>query len=222
MNPQDVKAILDAISSRNIEDIQTLLLLFGISVLVTYFAVRVAKSAEIAEINRNFGEVLSQQRSLAEATGEIQSVLDKDHSRYQIQLSAYQNRSLDAIEDLYGRICTLRDNAVKASHWRESRQEFLDSSRDFQLQYELKKIWLPEDLSVLFLDFASDLDLRLRRFTRAQDALDAVSTQSSAAINRAADTQDEFYDFIQQQLNPLVDALAVAVNRIVAPPRSAT
>ena len=217
MNPEQAKAILDAISSRNIEDIQTLLLLFGLCILVTYLTVRLTKSAEIAEINRNFGQVLSQQTQLAQQTGEIKSALDKDHSRYQIQLTAYQQRSLDAIEELYGKICTLRDAAVEASHWREQRDTFSEAVRDFRAQYELKKIWLPNDLSKLFLDFASNLDLRFNAFARAQDALDHVETLPASRIEHAADTQNQFWDFVYQQLNPLVDGVAESVNAIVAP-----
>jgi len=217
MQPDTLLQVLQAIQTRTRAEMIAAGLLIALATLASYFGARLRKSGELKEIEANFDKILSQQTQLAEATGKIKASLDQGNLRYQIQLSAYQQNAVQAIEDIYNACLALRDSAIGVSHTRAGREALFESSRAFITLYDKKKIWLPDELSEQIRQIANDLDLRSRRFMRAQDTLDNVQTAPQQAIQNACDEQDSFYDFVNQEIHMLFEQLSSRIRAIVEP-----
>ena len=217
MQADTLSQVLEAIQTRTRAELIAAGLLIALSAVASYFGARLRKSAELKEIEENFGSILTQQTQIAEATGKIRASLDQGNLRYQIQLSAYQQNAVQAIEEIYIACLALRDSAIAVSHTRAGREALFESSRAFITIYDKKKIWLPDELSEHIRQIANDLDLRSRRFMRAQDTLDNVQTAHQQAIQSACDEQESFYDFVNQEIHMLFEQLSSRIREIVEP-----
>lgn len=66
------------------------------------------KSAELKVVNENFSTYLKQQQILTEDVSKIKSAIEKENILYQIKMSDFNLKSLEAIEQVYSRLIEVK------------------------------------------------------------------------------------------------------------------
>ncbi len=180
-----------------------------ISILVVYYYARLKKSAELTEINNNFNTLLEQQKVLTRETEAINQSLDKDSIHYQIKLSAYQEKSIQAIENVYKALIQLRDSAKEfgLNPNDEEGRKLLQALKEFRSIFELKKIWLPVILSKQIATVAIKIDNRSQMFMFAINREKNHYKLSPKQEEKNFNEQDNFYDFLNKEINVIIDDL---------------
>lgn len=160
MKYENLTDVAEVLTSSNNELIAINLLVTCFAIVAVYFHSRLKKSAELREINNNFSNVLNQQKKLVLATGEIKNALNKDQINYQIKLSAYHEKSIESINDIYVKLLDLRDAAKNLSLMQTDKvvQEFVAAVSIFRRTLDEKKIWIPSELSNHIDAVAAEID----------------------------------------------------------------
>ena len=219
MKPDELKSIADAISAQDQDAMYVYLLVTLIAIVAVYFFSRLSKSAELREINNNFATVLEQQRKITEETGKIKQALDKDSISYQVRLNSYNEKSISAITEVYISLIGLREKARHLSLDRSEnvRRDLIDCVNSFRSTFDVQKIWLPRDLSTRIEAVAIDIENRCHRFIRASTVIDNTQAFSAERLEAAITEQEQFYDFIAQEISALFDDVVHQISGVVQP-----
>ncbi|MCQ4270246.1 hypothetical protein NA655_04335 [Pseudomonas kuykendallii] len=203
--------IAEAISSQNDKMMVMLLLVVACSFVGMYFLTRTIKGAELREINKNFKNILKQQEQLERQTASINAAINKQSIEYQIRLSAYNERSVQAIDEIYVMLVELKREAQTLGYIRdnETTQKLTNAIRDFNDTFHERKLWLPLELAQEFEAFAKEIESNSRKFMRAGDRLQNPQTPNHL-MEKSAREQEEYYDFIYK----LDDMLEPIISRV--------
>ena len=217
MEHKDLFNAADAMLNLKQEIIITNLVVVCIAIVVVYLYVRVTKSAELKEINNNFATVIEQQKRLATETGKINQSLDKESINYQIRLNAYNDKSIEAVNDIYVSLIKLRDASRELGFNPdgEQKQQFFSIVRDFRNTFDTKRIWLPPSLASHIENVAIDIDNRSHKFIIASTRIDSVSNISNDRMNALIDEQERFYDFIHKEIKVVFDGLIEKISNAI-------
>lgn len=217
MKYENLNEIAEALQSENYELIFTNLIITCLAIALVYFHARFKKSAELKEINNNFSNLLQQQKELATETGKIKQSLDKESINYQIRLNAYNDKSIEAVNDIYVSLVKLRDSSreIGFNPSSEEKQKFFSIVRDFRNTFDTKKIWLPSSLASHIEDVSIDIDSRSHKFIIASARIENVSNISDDRMNALLDEQDRFYDFIHKEIKVIFDELAEKISSAI-------
>lgn len=214
---EELNNIAEALTTLNYKFIAVNALITCIAIVGIYIYSRIKKSAELHEINLNFDNVLEQQKKITKETEIIKQKLDKESIGFQIKLHSYNEKSIDAINSIYIRIIELRE-AARDLGFNPSQDEienFKNVVATFRREHDVKKIWLPKELSKHIGDVAMDIDKRSYKFIRANN-LQNVQNMSDKTIQRSIDEQESYYDFIGNEIHnvfeTLVDKISNEIN----------
>lgn len=215
---ENLTDVAESLTSSNYELIGINLLVTCIAIVAVYIHSRLKKSAELREINNNFSTILDQQKVLAEETGKIKQSLDKDFVSYQIRLSSYTEKSIDAITGIYEKIIELRDSAKNLGFnpSKEEKEKFIKTVSAFRHEHDIKKIWIPDDLSKHIEEVAIEIDNRCHKFIIANTRAENVAGLSEEQMNKIFDAQEDFYDYINKEITVIFEALAKKVSNAVS------
>lgn len=191
--------------------------IFLIMVAIYLFG-RIKKSAELREINNNFRTVLEQQKNLAKETGKIKQLLNKESISYQIRLNAYHEKSIEAVNDIYIAIIGLRAAAKELAfiHGEEEKNKFVRVLSVFRSTFDAKKIWISSDLSSQIEKVAIEVDNRANRFIVANTRAERIQGLSEDRMNKIFDEQEQFYDYINQEISVVFDELVKKVSDAIS------
>jgi len=217
MEHEDLFNAADAMLNLKYEIIITNLVVVCIAIIAVYLYVRVTKSAELKEINNNFTTVIEQQKRLATETGKIKQSLDKESINYQIRLNAYNDKSIEAVNDIYVSLIKLRDASREIGFHAndEEKQKFFSIVRNFRNTFDTKRIWLPPSLATHIEDVAVNIDNRSHKFIIASTRIDNVSNLSDDRMNALIDEQERFFDFIHKEIKVIFDDLVEKISNTV-------
>ncbi len=208
----NLESMANAIVSANYSLIGINLLITCIAIVGVYFHARIKKSAELHEINTNFKTVLKQQKELTEETEKIRHALGKEAIGYQIKLHSYNEKSIDAINCVYISIIKLREAArnLGFNPTDDAKKEFQIAIHEFQKEYDIKRIWLPIELSKHLREVAFDIDKKSFKFIRA-NTIQNMRNLSDEKIQKLLDDQEAFYDYLGDEIHTVFETL---VNKI--------
>ena len=217
MEHEDVFNIADAMLNLKYEIIITNLVVVCLAIVAIYFHARIKKSAELKEINNNFTTVIEQQRALTTETGKIKQSLDKESINYQIRLNAYNDKSIEAVNDIYVLLIKLRDASIEVGYHpsAEEQQIFFSIVRDFKNTFDTKKIWIPSSLASHIEDVAIELDNRSHKFIIASTRIDNVSNISDDRMNALIDEQERYFDYIHKEIKVVFDRLVEKITNTI-------
>jgi len=216
-NDDLITSIAEALLDFKLDIIITNLVVVCLLVLAVYFHARFKKSGELKEINDNFLTVLKQQEELAEATGKINQSLDKESINYQIRLNAYHDKSIEAINDIYVAIIKLRDAAkdLAFNQSKEEKSSFFKTITEFRSTFDTRKIWIPSILSEHIEDVAVEIDKRANKFLLATTRINNLQGLSEDQMNKIFNEQEQFYDYVYQEMGNIFDKLVEKVSESV-------
>ena len=214
MKYENLNDIAQSLTSSNYELIGINLIITFLAILAVYIHSRLKKSAELTEINNNFTKVLDQQRTLTEETGKIKLALDKDSINFQIKLSSYNENSIDAINGIYIKLIELRNSAkiLGFNTNQEKIKNLLETVAAFRYEYDIKRIWLPSDLSGHIEEVAIDIDRRSNEFILANNKEDKIDCLTQNQLKKMGDMQDSFYDYLNKEIEPIFNVLVKKIS----------
>jgi tellurite resistance protein len=218
MTAEELRAIVDSMLNANNKLIIANLVIACIAIVCVYIVARLKKKGELDEIKSNFKDVLKQQKQLAEATGEIKNSLDKDIIKYQIKLSGYNEKSIDAISDIYTKLVDLRKSALALDgiQAQENKGSFYEAVQEFRNTFDKKKIWIDKELYTYIENIALEIDKRSRRFISAVRNEQLYGARiAPEQMKKFQDTQESFYDFLYQEMNEIFEKIVEKINENV-------
>jgi|GEM_PF-5098252 len=215
MSAEELRTIVDAMLNANNKLILSNIIIACIAIVCVYFVSRIKKRGEITEINKNFENVLKQQAQLAETTGEIKKSLDKDTIRYQIQMAGYNEKSIDAVNDIYTKLVDLRKSAenLDTMQAEENKEFYYKAVQEFRSTFDKKKIWMGKELYTYIENIAVDIDKRSRQFISAvRNERNYAGRVSTEQLERFQNTQESFYDFLYKEMNEIFEKIVDKIN----------
>ncbi|WP_282338512.1 hypothetical protein [Pseudomonas sp. PS02288] len=206
--------IADAISSQNYKVMWVLLVVIAVSFVGMYFLTRTTKSAELREINNNFKNVLDQQKQLERQTADINAALNKQSIEYQIKLAAYNERSVQAIDDVYLALLKVKKNAETAGYQTvgSPNEQLAESLQEFRNTFYKRKLWIPQQVAREFEGLAIEIEKRANKFIRASIRLQGAYNLRPELFDKSIDDQEDFFDFIyklEENLNSIIDRVSI-------------
>jgi uncharacterized protein YoxC len=191
---------------------------FLIAISLIYFFSRAKKSGELREINNNFDKVLRQQSVLTTETENIKKSLEKDLVDYQIKLSAYHQKSIDAVCEIYEAILSLREAAKNLgfSKTDEDARAFIRAIEHFRRIFDYQKIWISNDLECHIENVAIEMERKCQSFVAANTREKYIPSLSEVRINQLIDDQEAFYDYLHKEVNTIFNELAEKISASVA------
>lgn len=215
MNKAEVIKIVKDTLDYQLIDGWAYFLLFALTGLGSYFGSFIKAKAQNDATNANFTNILDQQKKLSGEIGSIKSELEKSNIEYQIKLSNFNLRSLESIELIFSKLIKLKNLARDLNHqdvgenenMRLLAQEFFNTTIDFFETFDVKKIWLPKEISKEIASIANELSSTTSQFFVATRTANRAIRLTDGQLDKIIEKQDRFYDFIDNKLNPLVGCL---------------
>jgi len=186
-----------------------------VAIVGVYFFSRIRKSAELKEVNLNFEKVLNQQARLVKQTENIRHTLEKESILFQVKTSFYRERSITAIDTVYKKLLLVKNNAkeIALSTNVEVCKKFSESVVEFRYTFDASRIWLPLELAQKIENLAIEVDNRCHKHIIASKRLETPSYRSPKQVSKLCDIQDEFYDYIHEEMHVIFDQLIGGVSR---------
>lgn len=218
MKYENLNDLAEALITLKYDVIIVNIVIICLAMVFVYFHGRIKKSAELKEINNNFKTVLEQQKYLAKETGKINQLLDKESINYQIRLNAYHEKSIEAVNDIYVAIIDLRQAAKELAfnQGEEEKKKFVRAVSVFRSTFDTRRIWISSDLSSHIEKVAIEIDNRAHRFIVANTRAEHIQGLSEDRMNRIFDEQEQFYDYIHQEIAVVFDELVKKVSGAIS------
>lgn len=222
MDAELIEAIESAVRTRDIGLLATYII---VSIIVALFLTLIARfrvSTEIKQLNQNFETLKEQQVELRRATGEIEQTLDRQSAMFKLRSAAYIEKSISAISAVYDSLLKVRNAALNVAYEDVAKHapEFRAHVQTFRSELDIQKIWIPNKLATYIDKVAADMSNRATEFIIAEGRLARVEQLHDNQINSAVDAQEEFYDFIQNELPRLFEDVVERISKEVSPEAS--
>ncbi|MFM5226557.1 hypothetical protein ACET93_15445 [Aeromonas veronii] len=218
MKYDELQTIANAIINSNDRLIllNLIILLFAISGI--YFSAFIKKKAELKVINDNFMKIANQNRAITTDTELIKNQLSKGTIDYQIRLSQYHEKQINAIEKIHSKLAIIINVSRKilSTGNDEIYNEFNNAVAAFRDSFEIEKIWLDASISQEIENFAIEVDKQVRLYQGAT----FISRSPNLSETQAAkvfDRYDEFYDFTVSTSTRLKNTLELSLRSYLSP-----
>lgn len=210
---EEAENIVSALTAGSWSVLWPTLLVVFVAIVGVYFHARIKKSGELTEINNNFSRVFEQQRQLVNQSEEIRHALAKDSIYYQAQIGAYREKSVASIDLVYRELLKLKRAARNTSFLLNDSacDEFTRAVSLFRDLFEDHRIWLPHSLAEKIENLAQEIDRRCNKYIMASKRLEAPKFRSREKIDKLCNVQEQFYDYINQEVGSIFSNLAVEI-----------
>ena len=219
MEIEDAENIVNSLLSANKEQMLIYIFVTFIAILIVYFHSRIKKSGELAEINDNFEKYLTQQKRLVEQTEDIKKSLEKETIEYQIKLYAYNEKSVESINNVYLSLIGLRDKVKEyaTNQSGDSKSLTIKEIYNFRDVFDKNRLWIPGHICGSIEEISIKIENKFQIFMIANTRAESLHRLSDDQIDKVFDAQDDFYDFINTQLDvilrELVDKISGEVSK---------
>lgn len=167
------------------------------ALVAVYFSTRAKKSAEYAELNERFSEVLKQHEALQSASGRISHDFNIQALAFQIKMNRYEEKSIVAITSCYESAIALRTSIMdffETSKTDEDIECVRQKIADFSTLLLAQTIWLPPPVLELFLDLHEDLKSQTSVYLRTFRVLRTGVPPDAAELAAIRQIQNDFFD----------------------------
>lgn len=218
MKYDELQTIANAIIDSNDRLIWLNFIILLFSIVGIYCSAFVKKKAELEAINSKFKEIADQNRAITTDTELIKGQLSKVTIEYQIRLSRYHEKQINAIENVHSKLAAILNVTRKifAAGDQKIYSEFNDAVADFRDTFEIEKLWLDESVSTEIENFAIEVDKQVKKYQGA-NIIASLSNPSDSQMTRAYNTQDEFYDFTVSTSKTLKNKLDFLLRSYLSP-----
>lgn len=184
--------------------------LFAVTMLGTYLGAGMKKSGELKATNDNFGNLLEQQRKLTEDITKIKQDFEKENIVYQIKMTDYNVRSLEAIELVFSKLVVIKKQAREVYHVQnqDTGKKLYDAIEDFRDTYDVKNIWIPKSIAEELHEIALELGNKATRFLQVSRSAGMANRLSEDQLERVFGKQEEFYDYMDNKSREIFEKLS--------------
>ncbi len=222
MKYSELQAIADAIINSNEKLIYLNLLVVSLAVLAVYFVALFKKSGELTAINLAFEDIKRQNRVITSETESIKRQLEKDTIEYQIKLSKYHEKKIDAIEKIHFKLSELLSCSRKIllATGETKFDEFHNAVEEFRSNFEAKKLWLDTSISNEIENFAIEVDKQVRQYQGTMN-IAKLPNLNEKQVDQLHDKQQEFYEFTVRESKKLKEQLEEFLRAYISPEKKA-
>jgi len=212
MKYDELKAIADAITSSNDKMIYLNLVVVMIAIVGVYFAALLKKSGELTAIKAAFNDIQKQNKIITADTETIKRQLERGAIEYQIKLSKYHEKKINAIERIHSKLAFLliKSRQVMLSTDDSAFNAFNTAVEEFRNCFEVEKLWLDSSISSKIEELAIEIDKQVKRYQGALTVSKMKGLQDKQ-VQQVYDKQDDFYKFIASQTTILKEKLEEAL-----------
>ncbi|AKA17277.1 hypothetical protein [Aeromonas hydrophila] len=221
MKYDELQAIANAIIDSNDRLILLNLIILLFSIAGIYCAAFIKKKAELEAINKNFQDIADQNRAITTDTELIKNQLSKGTIEYQIRLSRYHEKQINAIEKIYEKLAILFMSSKKIILMKDdgADENFNSAVTAFRENFEIEKLWLDASISNEIEEFAIEIDKQVKLFQGAT-FIAGLKNLNESQIAQAYDKQDNFYKFTVSTSNALKNKLESQLRSYLSPEKS--
>lgn len=97
----------------------------------------------------------------------------------------------------------------------EEKTRFIQEISGFRKQFDIHKIWIPIELSEHIESVAIDIDKRCHRFFLVSGRLEN-GDRNQKQINHLIDLQEEFYDYVNSEIENVFEELTKKITNEVS------
>ena len=218
MKYDELQTIANAIIDSNNRSIFLNIIILLFSIAGIYFSALIKKKAELKVINDNFMKLADQNRAITTDTELIKNQLSKGTIDYQIRLSQYHEKQINAIEKIHSKLAIIINvsRRILSTGNDEIYNEFNNAVAAFRDSFEIEKIWLDASISQEIENFAIEVDKQVRLYQGAT----FISRSPNLSETQAAkvfDRYDEFYDFTVSTSTRLKNKLELSLRSYLSP-----
>lgn len=222
MKYEELQAIADAIINSNEKLIYLNLLVVLLALLAVYFVALFKKSGELTAINLAFEDIKRQNRVITSETESIKRQLEKGTIEYQIKLSKYHEKKIDAIEKIHFKLSELLSCSRKIllATGETKFDEFHIAVEEFRSNFEAKKLWLDASISNELEKFAIEVDKQVRQYQGTMN-IAKLPNLNEKQVDQLYDKQQEFYEFTVRESKTLKEQLEEFLRAYISPEKKA-
>ena len=196
MKYEELHAIANAIIDSNNKLIYLNTIIVLISIASVFFVALFKKSGELSAIKLAFDDIKKQNRIITSETESIKRQLEKGTIEYQIKLSKYHEKKIDAIEEIHSKLAELlicSRNILLATDSADF-SEFRNAIAEFRSIFEAKKIWIDASIGKEIEEFSIEIDSQVLKYEGAMNVLKLPGLNEIIG-DRLYDTHQDFYKF---------------------------
>lgn len=218
MKYEELQAIANAIIDSNDKLIYLNFFIFLITVVCVYCVALFKKSGELTAIKLAFRDIKEQNRVITSETESIKRQLEKGTIEYQIKLSKYHEKKIDAIEKIYSKLADLLSGSRKILLATDENKfhEFNDAVDEFRNSFEAEKLWLDASVSKEIEEFAIEIDKQVRQYQGAMNVSMLPGLQGKH-VDQVYDKQENFYEFTVTKSKVLKEQLEELLRGYLSP-----
>ncbi|WP_323943706.1 hypothetical protein [Aeromonas caviae] len=221
MKYDELQVIANAIIDSNDRLILLNLIILLFSIAGIYCAAFIKKKAELEAINKNFQNIADQNRAITTDTELIKNQLSKGTIEYQIRLSRYHEKQINAIEKIYEKLAILFMSSKKIILMKDdgADENFNNAVTAFRENFEIEKLWLDASISNEIEEFAIEIDKQVKLYQGAT-FIAGLKNLNESQIAQAYNKQDDFYKFTVSTSNTLKNKLENQLRSYLSPEKS--
>ncbi|MDR9828509.1 hypothetical protein RCJ22_23275, partial [Vibrio sp. FNV 38] len=147
---------------------------------------------------------LGQQKDLAKEVGSIKAEIDKGNIKYQIKLADFNAKTIESCEKIYSSLLKLKGEckALDCNQTGAQRQKISNAADEFEDIFQLKRIWIPADISKKLELIAEEIKLKSEAFYAVSIKIEKLhQTQENPDLVSLYETQDQFYHYLDKELS---------------------
>jgi len=189
-----------------------------VAILGIYFSAMFKKAGELKAIQDGFDEIKRQNKIITEDTAKIKSQIEEGTIEFQIKLTKFHERKIEAIDLIYKRLAGVYNETRKVVLYNEDGKfdVFYLAVENFRDTLESNKIWLDSDICNDIESFAIQVDSQVRRY---QGALTIAKSPTFHAnlVEKTFKTEEDFYEFTVNESKKLKDKLEDVLRNYLSP-----
>ena len=189
-----------------------------VAILGIYFSAMFKKAGELKAIQDGFDEIKRQNQIITEDTAKIKSQIEEGTIEFQIKLTKFHERKIEAIDLIYKRLAGVYNETRKVLLYNKDEKfdVFYLAVENFRDTLESNKIWLDSGICNEIESFAILVDKQVRNY---QGSLNCAKSPglSPNLVEKTFDTQEDFYKFTVNESKKLKDKLEDVLRNYLSP-----
>ncbi|MGR6837976.1 hypothetical protein ACU5DF_02280 [Aliivibrio wodanis] len=210
MEKEQVVEIVKEVFNYQLIDGWAYIILFIVTLVGTYLGAGAKKSGELKAVNDNFDELLRQQEILTENVTQIKQDFEKENIVYQIKMSDFNVRSLEAIELVFSKLVEIKKCARQVYYAQnpEYGKNLYAAIEEFRDTYDVKKIWIPKKIADELEEVAIDLGNKASQFLQVSRSAAQAVHLTEQQLDLIFGKQEDFYNYMDNESRKIFDKLS--------------
>ncbi|MCG9544044.1 hypothetical protein L1D37_09705 [Vibrio sp. Isolate33] len=210
MDKEQVVEIVKEVFNYQLIDGWAYIILFVVTLVGTYLGAGAKKSGELKAVNDNFDELLRQQRILTENVTKIKQDFEKENIVYQIKMSDFNVRSLEAIELVFSKLVDIKKCARQVYYApnQDYGKDLYAAIEEFRDTYDVKKIWIPKKIADELEEVAIELGNKASQFLQVSRSAERATRLSDQQLERIFGKQEDFYNYMDNESRKIFEKLS--------------